>query len=263
MVEHALPKRYDPSTLETPRYAEWRQRGYFHPSAGDGPEPYTIVIPPPNVTGVLHMGHALNNTIQDVLIRHQRMKGRRALYLPGTDHAGIATQNVVERELAAEGKTRNDLGREAFVDRVWEWKEKYGGEIHDQLMRLGISCDWERVAFTMDDGLSRAVREVFVRLHEDDLIYRGKYIVNWCPRCKTALSDEEAPKRDQPGKLYTIRYPLAGSDEHILVATTRPETMLGDTGVAVHPARTRAADYRRRFRRSRVRHGRGQSHARS
>jgi valyl-tRNA synthetase len=236
MVEHALPKRYDPSTLETPRYAEWRQRGYFHPSAGDGPEPYTIVIPPPNVTGVLHMGHALNNTIQDVLIRHQRMKGRRALYLPGTDHAGIATQNVVERELAAEGKTRNDLGREAFVDRVWEWKEKYGGEIHDQLMRLGISCDWERVAFTMDDGLSRAVREVFVRLHEDDLIYRGKYIVNWCPRCKTALSDEEAPKRDQPGKLYTIRYPLAGSDEHILVATTRPETMLGDTGVAVHPA---------------------------
>jgi valyl-tRNA synthetase len=236
MVERTLPKRYDPSTLETLRYAEWRQCGYFHPLAGDGPEPYTIVIPPPNVTGVLHMGHALNNTIQDVLIRHQRMKGRRALYLPGTDHAGIATQNVVERELAADGKTRNDLGREAFVDRVWAWKEKYGGEIHDQLMRLGISCDWERVAFTMDERLSHAVREVFVRLYEDGLIYRGEYIVNWCPRCKTALSDEEAPKRDQPGKLYTIRYPLAGSDEHILVATTRPETMLGDTGVAVHPA---------------------------
>jgi valyl-tRNA synthetase len=236
MDERTLPKRYDPSTLETPRYAEWHQRGYFHPLAGDGPEPYTIVIPPPNVTGVLHMGHALNNTTQDVLIRHQRMKGRRALYLPGTDHAGIATQNVVERELAAEGKTRNDLGREAFVDRVWEWKEKYGDEIHDQLKRLGISCDWERVAFTMNEGLSSAVREVFVRLYEEELIYRGEYIVNWCPRCKTALSDEEAPKRDQPGKLYTIRYPLAGSDGHVLVATTRPETMLGDTGVAVHPA---------------------------
>ena len=163
MIEQTLPKRYDPSALETARYETWRDRGYFHPEAGDGPKPYTIMIPPPNVTGVLHMGHALNNTIQDVLIRHARMRGRRALYLPGTDHAGIATQNVVERQLAEEGKTRDDLGREAFIERVWAWKEAYGDEIHDQLARLGVSVDWERVRFTMDEGLSRAVREVFVR----------------------------------------------------------------------------------------------------
>ncbi|HUP18491.1 MAG TPA: valine--tRNA ligase [Gemmatimonadota bacterium] len=236
MTDALISTRYEPAEIEARLYAEWRERGYFHPPAGaDGPEPYTIVIPPPNVTAVLHLGHALNNTIQDVLIRQKRMEGRRALYLPGTDHAGIATQNVVERELAAEGKTRDDLGREAFVERVWAWKEKYGGEIHDQLMRLGISCDWERARFTMDEGLSRAVREVFVRLYDDGLVYRGKYIIHWCPRCRTALSDEEAEKHEQAGHLWHIRYPLKDGDGHLVVATTRPETMLGDTGVAVHP----------------------------
>ena len=231
----ALAPRFDPSTLESRLYAEWRERGYFHPSAGEGPEPYTIVIPPPNVTGVLHMGHALNNTLQDVLIRRERMRGRRALYLPGTDHAGIATQNVVERELAEEGLSRQDLGREKFLERVWAWKEKYGDEIYDQLMRLGVSCDWDRARFTMDEGLSRAVREVFVRLYEDDLVYRGQYIIHWCPRCGTALSDEEAEKEEQAGRLYTVRYPLSDGSGHIEVATTRPETILGDTGIAVHP----------------------------
>ncbi len=231
----ALPTRYDPSDIEDRWYATWRERGYFHPPAGPGPEPYTIVIPPPNVTGVLHMGHGLNNTIQDVLIRRARMRGRRALYLPGTDHAGIATQNVVERELAEEGLSRDDLGRKAFVERVWAWKEKYGEEIYDQLMKLGVSCDWERARFTMDPGLSRAVREVFVRLYEDGLVYRGKYIINWCPRCWTALSDEEAEKHEVDGRLWTIRYPLKDGSGYLRIATTRPETMLGDTGVAVHP----------------------------
>ena len=230
-----LSPRFDPSELESRLYAEWRERGYFHPAAGEGSEPYTIVIPPPNVTGVLHMGHALNNTLQDVLIRRERMRGRRALYLPGTDHAGIATQNVVERELAEEGLSRQDLGREKFLERVWAWKEKYGDEIYDQLMRLGVSCDWERARFTMDEGLSRAVREVFVRLYEDDLVYRGQYIIHWCPRCGTALSDEEAEKQEQAGRLYTVRYPLADGTGSIEVATTRPETILGDTGIAVHP----------------------------
>ncbi|MGH7589620.1 MAG: valine--tRNA ligase [Gemmatimonadota bacterium] len=238
----ALPKRYDPSDLEGRWYAVWQERGYFHPPAGEGPEPYTIVIPPPNVTGVLHMGHGLNNTIQDVLIRRERMRGRRALYLPGTDHAGIATQNVVERELAEEGLGRDDLGREAFVERVWAWKQKYGEEIYDQLRKLGVSCDWERARFTMDPGLSRAVREVFVRLYEDGLVYRGKYIINWCPRCGTALSDEEAEKHEQEGRLWTIRYPLKGGAGHLRIATTRPETMLGDTGVAVHPGDERYRD---------------------
>jgi valyl-tRNA synthetase len=238
----ALAPRFDPSTLEFRLYADWRERGYFHPAAGEGPEPYTIVIPPPNVTGVLHMGHALNNTLQDVLIRRERMRGRRALYLPGTDHAGIATQNVVERELAEEGLRRQDLGRERFLERVWAWKEKYGDEIYDQLMRLGVSCDWERARFTMDEGLSRAVREVFVRLYEDDLVYRGQYIIHWCPRCGTALSDEEAEKQEQAGRLYTVRYPLSDGSGHIEVATTRPETILGDTGIAVHPEDERYGD---------------------
>jgi len=237
-----LTSRYDPSAIESSRYATWLERGYFHPPPGPGPEPYTIVIPPPNVTGVLHMGHALNNTIQDVLIRFERMRGRRALYVPGTDHAGIATQNVVERQIAEEGKTRDDLGREAFVERVWEWKERYGEEIHDQLRKLGISCDWERVRFTMDEGLSRAVREVFVRLYEDGLVYRGKYIIHWCPRCRTALSDEEAEKRERAGRLWHLRYPLKDAAGHLVVATTRPETMLGDTAIAVHPDDGRYTD---------------------
>jgi valyl-tRNA synthetase len=245
MADTALSTRYDPAAIEAAWYARWRERGYFHPPAGpDGAPTYTIVIPPPNVTGVLHMGHALNNTIQDVVVRRERMRGKRALYLPGTDHAGIATQNVVERELAQEGLTRHDLGREAFVARVWAWREKYGHEIYDQLMQLGISCDWERARFTMDPGLSRAVREVFVRLYEDGLVYRGPYIVNWCPRCGTALSDEEAERREQAGHLWYVRYPLADGSGHLVVATTRPETILGDSGIAVHPADER---YRHRI----------------
>src|SRR5687768_14576330 len=212
----ALSPRFDPSAIESRLYAEWRGRGCFHPPAGAGPEPYTIVIPPPNVTGVLHMGHALNNALQDVLIRRERMRGRRALYLPGTDHAGIATQNVVERELARAGVTRQDLGREAFVARVWEWVEKYGHEIYDQMAQMGISSDWERARFTMEPALSRAVREVFVRLYDDGLVYRGPYIVNWCPRCGTALSDEEAEKKEQEGSLWHVRYPLEDGSGHVV-----------------------------------------------
>ena len=256
-----LPSRLDPRAIEPPLYREWLERGWFHVPASavleEGRDPYVIVIPPPNVTAVLHMGHGLNNTVQDMLIRWRRMQGRAAEWLPGTDHAGIATQNVVERELAKEGKTRDDLGREAFVERVWGFVRETGGTILEQLKAIGASCDWERTAFTLDEGLSRAVREVFVRLHEKGLIYRGEYIINWCPRCLTALSNEEAEAEESEGRLWHIRYPLAegawGAAERaagkgataitrlpsggwaLSVATTRPETMLGDTGVAVHP----------------------------
>ena len=238
-----LPPRYDPSGLERRLYEEWVDDGRFHVPAAEADDPYVIVIPPPNVTAALHMGHGLNNTIQDVLIRHERMRGRDALWVPGTDHAGIATQNVVERQLAEEGKTRFDLGREAFVARVWEWVGEYGGRIMEQLRVIGCSCDWERSRFTLDEGLSRAVREVFVRLYERDLVYRGRYIVNWCPRCGTTLSNEEAEHREHAGKLYRIRYSLADDpDRHVEVATTRPETMLGDTALAVHPEDDRYRD---------------------
>ncbi len=195
----------------------------------------SIVIPPPNVTGVLHMGHALNNTLQDILVRFKRMDGFDALWMPGTDHAGIATQNVVERQLAAEGKDRHALGRDAFIKRVWEWKAKSGGQIITQLKRLGCSCDWSRERFTMDEGLSRAVREVFVRLYEEGLIYKGDYIINWCPRCQTALADLEVEHDPHDGHLYHIKYPLADGEGGLTVATTRPETLLGDTAVAVNP----------------------------
>jgi len=238
-----LPPRYDPSGLERRLYDEWVEAGRFHVSAAAADDPYVIVIPPPNVTAALHMGHGLNNTIQDVLVRHMRMRGYDALWVPGTDHAGIATQNVVERQLAEEGKTRFDLGREAFVERVWEWVHQYGDRIIEQLRVIGCSCDWERTRFTLDEGLSRAVREVFVRLYERDLVYRGRYIINWCPRCGTALSNEEAEHRDLVGRLYRIRYPLAGDPEGwVEVATTRPETMLGDTALAVHPDDERFGD---------------------
>ena len=231
-----LPTRYEPEQIEGKTYAFWTQRNLFHAEPDRPGEPYTIVIPPPNVTAELHMGHALNNTLQDVFVRYRRMTGRNALWLPGTDHAGIATQNVVERGLAAEGRHRTDLGREKFIDRVWQWREKYGGRIIHQLKRLGCSCDWERERFTMDEGLSRAVVETFVRLHEKGLIYRGKYIVNWCPRCRTALSDIESEHEEHDGQLWFIRYPLRDDPRRtVLVATTRPETMLGDTAVAVHP----------------------------
>jgi valyl-tRNA synthetase len=231
------PKKeaYDPIGLEERWYRAWEESGRFHAADTSDRPPYSIVIPPPNVTGSLHMGHALNNTLQDVLVRYHRMTGKNVLWMPGTDHAGIATQNVVERALAKEGKTREDVGREAFVARVWEWKQEYGGRILHQLRRLGCSCDWERERFTLDEGLSAAVREVFVRLYEEGLIYRGVALINWCPRCGTALSDIEVEHAATKGSLWHVRYPLADGSGHVTVATTRPETMLGDTAVAVNP----------------------------
>jgi valyl-tRNA synthetase len=235
-----LPPRFQPQSFEAEAYARWRDRGYFGADPRGGREAYVIVMPPPNVTASLHMGHGLNNTIQDVLIRWRRMQGREALWVPGTDHAGIATQNVVERQLAAGGKTRWDLGREAFVERVWEWVRETGGTILDQLKAIGSSADWGRTCFTLDPGPSRAVREVFVRLYEKGLVYRGKYIVNWCPRCATALANEEVEHEEVEGKLYYQRYPIVGDPgRFVVVATTRPETMLGDTAVAAHPGDAR------------------------
>ena len=230
-----LPKSYDFRKVEEKWYRFWEARGYFRPSLDPKKPKFSVVIPPPNVTGSLHIGHALNNTLQDILVRYKRMDGFDTLWIPGTDHAGIATQNVVERELAREGKTRHDLGREKFLERVWQWKERFGNRIIEQLKRLGASCDWSRLRFTMDQGLSRAVREVFVRLWEEGLIYRGDYIINWCPRCRTALADIEVEHKPTAGKLWYIRYPLSDGSGEIVVATTRPETMLGDTAVAVHP----------------------------
>ncbi len=232
-----LPKVYDPQATEQKWYDFWLDKGYFHADEARQGDHYCVVIPPPNVTGMLHLGHVLNNTLQDVAIRYRRMLGDNALWMPGMDHAGIATQNVVEKKLLSEGTDRHELGREKFVERVWEWKEEYGGVILRQLKRLGASCDWERERFTMDEGLSAAVREVFVRLYEKGLIYRGHRIIHWCVRCHTALSDEEAVVSEggEKGHLWHIRYPAADGGEGVVVATTRPETMLGDTGIAVHP----------------------------
>jgi valyl-tRNA synthetase len=232
-----IADRYDPTRVEPHWYAVWEERGYFHADADSPKKPYCIVIPPPNVTGSLHLGHALNNTLQDILIRYKRMDGYNALWMPGTDHAGIATQYVVERQLEKEGKTKEDLGREAFIARVWQWKEESGGTIIRQLKRLGASCDWARERFTMDPGLSAAVREVFVRLWEEGLIYQGDYIVNWCPRCQTVLSDIEVEREDQDAEFVYIKYgPLT-------LGTVRPETKLGDTAVAVHPKDKRYKRY--------------------
>ena len=230
-----IDKVYDPKEVEQKWYGYWMEKGYFKGESVSPKPPFSIVIPPPNVTGVLHMGHALNNTLQDIIVRYKRMAGFNTLWLPGTDHAGIATQNVVERELAKEGLRPETIGRAAFIERVWEWRKKSGGTIIEQLKRLGSSCDWSRERFTMDEGLSRAVREVFVRLFEEGLIYRGDYIINWCPRCKTALSDVEVEHEETKGHLYYIKYPLAEGQGFLMVATTRPETMLGDTAVAVNP----------------------------
>ncbi len=231
-----LPKTYDPQQVEQKWYHDWQSKNYFHADKNADGTPFSIVIPPPNVTGSLHIGHALNSTLQDILTRWMRMSGRNALWLPGTDHAGIATQNVVERQLAKDHIDRQSLGREKFIEKVWEWKKEYGGKIIGQLQRLGASCDWERERFTMDEGLSRAVREVFVTLYEEGLIYRGERLINWCPRCHTALSDIEVEHEDEKGKLYHIAYPLSHDPNiRLTVATTRPETMLGDTAVAVHP----------------------------
>lgn len=243
MVSKELSKIYDPKSVEERWYNVWLEKKYFHASVDAGGTPYCIVIPPPNVTGQLHVGHAFDNTLQDILIRWMRMSGRNTLWVPGTDHAGIATQNVVERHLAKNNIDRHQLGREKFIEEVWKWKKEYGGRIISQLKRLGASCDWDRERFTMDEGLSRAVRAVFVTLYEEGLIYRGERLINWCPRCHTALSDIEVEHEDEKGKLYHIAYPL--SDDHnvrLTVATTRPETMLGDTAVAVHPLDPRYKD---------------------
>jgi valyl-tRNA synthetase len=242
MSKDLLDKGYEPQAVEQKWYAFWEKEGLFSAADTSDRPPFSIVIPPPNVTGVLHMGHALNNTMQDILCRYRRLKGDNVLWMPGTDHAGIATQNVVERQLAEQGQNRHELGREAFIEAVWRWREESGSAIINQLKRLGASCDWERERFTMDEGLSRAVRTVFVQLFEQGLIYRGLYITNWCPRCRTALSDLEVEHEELDGHLYHIRYPLADGSGAVTVATTRPETMLGDTAVAVHPDDERYAD---------------------
>ncbi|HSR87775.1 MAG TPA: valine--tRNA ligase, partial [Pontiella sp.] len=237
-----LSKTYDPKDVEEKWYGKWMADGRFHNESANGGDPFCIVIPPPNVTGILHMGHALNNNIQDVLTRVARMQGKNTVWVPGTDHAGIATQNVVERALKKEGQARDDLGREKFIERVWEWKEEYGSTISNQLKKLGASCDWDRERFTMDEGLSEAVLEIFCRLYDKGLIYRGNRIINWCPRCQTALSDEESEHIDVEGALYHLRYAVKGRKQRIVVATTRPETMLGDTAVAVNPRDERYKD---------------------
>ncbi|MEU8193494.1 valine--tRNA ligase [Microbispora amethystogenes] len=239
MTTSELPTQYAPAEVETRSYERWVSAGYFTADPGSGREPYTIVLPPPNVTGSLHVGHALDHSVQDALTRRARMRGMETLWLPGMDHAGIATQNVVEREIAKEGLSRHDFGREAFVERVWQWKEESGGRILGQMTKLGDGVDWSRERFTMDEGLSRAVQTIFKKLFDDGLIYRAERIINWCPRCLTALSDIEVEHSDDDGELVSIRY--GSGDEEIVVATTRAETMLGDTAVAVHPADERYA----------------------
>ncbi len=236
-----LAKSYNPKDFEERIYASWKEKGEFKPREGKG-EHFSIVMPPPNVTGILHMGHALNNSLQDIIIRYHRMTGRPTLWVPGTDHAGIATQNVVERQLKKEGLRRQDLGREKFLERTWQVKEKHHDIIKSQLEKMGCSCDWDHERFTMDEGLSRAVREAFVSLYERGLIYKGKYLVNYCPKCGTALSDDEVEHEAEPGKLYHVRYPYSDGSGYIIVATTRPETMFGDSAVAVHPEDERYKD---------------------
>jgi len=231
-----IPKKYDPNTIENRWYSYWMDNELFKAKPNPDKKPFTIMMPPPNVTGRLHMGHALQSSVQDALIRIKRMQGYEALWVPGTDHAGIATQNVVERTLKKEeGKNRHDVGREKFVEKVWEWKDEYGAIIINQMKMLGTSCDWSHQRFTMDKGFSRAVQEVFVSLYNEGLIYRGNYLVNWCPVDMTALSDEEVDDVERNGHLWYVRYPIVGSDDHIIIATTRPETMLGDSAIAVHP----------------------------
>ncbi|HEU4930438.1 MAG TPA: class I tRNA ligase family protein, partial [Pyrinomonadaceae bacterium] len=239
-----IPKQYDPKEAEQHHYERWEKNGYFTPDINRDPKApvFSIVIPPPNVTGSLHMGHALQHTFMDVMTRHKRMCGYRTLWLPGMDHAGISTQLMVSRALKKEGKSRHDLGREKFIERVWQWKHESGGQITVQMRREGASVDWSREKFTMDEDLSRVVREVFVRLYDEGMIYRGNRIVNWCPQDQTVLSDLEVEKQPQAGKLYYLQYPIKNSDKRVTVATTRPETMLGDTAVAVNPNDDRYGD---------------------
>lgn len=243
MAPDILEKSYDPRKVEDKWYRFWLENDFFRADEDSQKESFSIVIPPPNVTGVLHIGHALNNTLQDILVRYKRMQGYNVLWMPGTDHAGIATQNVVERELLKEGLDRHKLGREGFIERVWKWKEQSGSTIINQLKKLGASCDWSRERFTMDEGLSDAVKEVFIRLYEEGLIYRSNYIINWCPSCQTALSDLEVEHQEILGKLYYLKYPLKHGGRFLIVATTRPETMLGDTAVAVNPEDSRYKEF--------------------
>ncbi len=245
----ALPKTYEPQSVEQQWYRFWEEGGYFKPRPGTTGKTFVISMPPPNVTGALHLGHAITSTVEDILIRYHRMIGDETLWVPGEDHAGIATQTVVERQLAKEGTDRHQLGRAAFIERVWQWVNHYKHRIQDQHRRLGASCDWSRERFTLDEGLSKAVREVFVRLYDEGLIYRGERIINWCPQCMSALSDLEVNHIDTPGKLTYVRYPLkplpgheSDPTEYISVATTRPETILGDTAVAVNPKDARYTD---------------------
>ena len=236
-----LAKTYDPVGTEARWQKAWEDEGAFHPDPASEGEPFAVVIPPPNVTGSLHMGHAFNTALIDTIVRYQRLAGKNVLCLPGTDHASIAVQTILEKQLKEEGKTRHDLGREAFLERAWQWKADSGGRIVDQLRRLGYSVDWKRQRFTLDEGLSEAVKEAFVRLHEQGLIYRGEYLVNWCPASGSAVSDLEVEMKEVDGHLWHFRYPLSSGEGHLEVATTRPETMLGDTAVAVNPSDERYA----------------------
>ena len=241
--KHQLTDKFNPQEFEEKRYEEWKEKGYFKPSMDKTKQSYCIVMPPPNITGKLHMGHALDNTIQDLLIRYKRMQGYNTLWVPGTDHAAIATEVKLVASIKAEGKTKEELGREGFLKRAWEWKEEYGGTIEKQLAKLGCSCDWDRERFTMDEGLSKAVEKVFISLYDKGLIYKGKRMINWCPYCNTSISDAEVEYETEPTHLWHIRYQVTGEkDRYIIVATTRPETMLGDTAVAVHPSDERYKD---------------------
>ena len=236
MRKEKMQDKYLPKEFEEKLYEYWEKKGYFKPSMDKSKEAYCIMMPPPNVTGKLHMGHALDDTIQDILIRYKRMNGYNTLWLPGTDHAAISTEMKVVQKLKEEGKTKQDLGREKFLDEAWDWTHKYGGIIQEQQRKLGCSCDWERTRFTLDDGMSDAVLEQFIRLYNKGLIYKGKRMVNWCPSCNTSISDAEVEYKEEPSHLWHIRYKITGTEnEYIEVATTRPETMLGDTAVAVHP----------------------------
>ncbi len=240
--KHQLEGKYNPKDFEEKWYQEWEQKGYFKPSGDKTKKPYTIVIPPPNITGKLHMGHALDETVQDILIRYKRMQGYNALWVPGTDHAAIATEAKIVAKMKEAGITKEDIGREGFLERAWDWKKEYGGAIVNQIKKLGCSCDWTKERFTMDEGLSKAVQQVFINLYKEGLIYRGKRMINWCPCCNTSISDAEVEYEEEPTHLWHIRYKVKDEDRYIIVATTRPETMLGDTGVAVHPEDERYTD---------------------
>lgn len=237
-----LEKTYNPKEIEPKLYKKWCEKKYFHAEVDRDRKPFTTVMPPPNITGKLHMGHALDNTLQDILIRYKRMQGYNALWIPGTDHAAISTEVKVTNQLKAEGIDKKELGREGFLKRTWQWKEEYAGTIERQLEKLGVSCDWDRERFTMDEGCSKAVEEVFIRLYEKGYIYKGSRIVNWCPVCKTCLSDAEVEHEEQAGHFWHIKYPIIGTDRFLEIATTRPETMLGDTAIAVHPDDERYTD---------------------